>query len=125
MGDEIRVVSSRWFVEELLSLPVNQRRRIRRRLGALEGKGWVGAITDGTIQHIRDGIWEIRVLGRGAAYRIFFFPAPRRAMRMLVLTTLAAKSVVGKQRLLDLEVERAKRRRDDWIEQNQDGGDEA
>jgi phage-related protein len=122
--DEIRTISSKWFVDELLSLPVDQRRRVRRRLGLLEEKGWTAAIGDGTIQHIRDGIWEVRVLGRGAAYRIFFFPAPRRAMRILVLTTVAPKSAVAKQRLLDLEVERAKRRRDEWIAEPRENDDE-
>lgn len=124
MRDEIRVVSTPWFEDEMLSVPVDQRRRIRRRLGTLEIKGWTGAIADGTIQHIRDGIWEVRVVGHGAAYRIFFFPAPRRAMRTLVLTTAAPKSAIEKQRLLDLEVERARRRRAEWIAEHQEGDDE-
>jgi putative component of toxin-antitoxin plasmid stabilization module len=122
--DEIRIVSSSWFTRELLRLPEKQQRRIRHRLGMLEVKGWMASVADGTIQHLRDGIWEVRVLGTGPAYRVFFFPAPRRAMRMLVLTNVVAKSAVEKQRLLALEIERARRRRDEWIAQNQDGDDE-
>lgn len=124
MHDEIRIISSTWFKQELLRLPEKQQSRIRHRLGMLEVKGWMASIADGTIDHLRDGIWEVRVLGTGSAYRVFFFPAPRRAMRILVLTSVVAKSAAAKQRLLDLEIERAKRRRDEWIAQNQEGDDE-
>jgi putative component of toxin-antitoxin plasmid stabilization module len=123
VDDAIRIVSSKWFTDELLRVQVDQRRRIRRRLGMVEEKGWMASVADGTIEHLRDGIWEVRVLGRGAAYRVFFFPAPRRTMRMLVLTTLVAKSVVAKQRRLDLEIERAKRRRDEWLAEHQEDDD--
>lgn len=124
MSDEICVQSSSWFTAELLRLPVKEQQRIRRRLGVLEVKGWMASVADGTITHLRDGIWEVRVLGTGPAWRIFFFPAPRRTMRMLVLTSVAAKSEVAKKRRLDLEIERARRRRDEWIAQNQEGEDE-
>ncbi|HEX2210669.1 MAG TPA: type II toxin-antitoxin system RelE/ParE family toxin [Longimicrobium sp.] len=124
MHDEIRIISSTWFKQELLRLPEKQQTRIRRRLGMLAVKGWMASIADGTIDHLRDGIWEMRVAGPGAAYRIFFFPAPRRVMRTLVLATAVPKSAADKQRLLDLEIERAKRRRDEWIAQNRKGDDE-
>lgn len=124
MDDAIRIISTRWFTDDLHRVPVDQQRRIRRRLGMLEAKGWMAAVADGTIEHLRDGIWEVRVLGKGAAYRVFFFPAPRRTIRMLVLTTVAAKSAVAKQRRLDLEIERARRRRDGWIAEHQEDDDE-
>lgn len=124
MNDAIRISATKWFTDDLLGVPVDQQRRIRRRLGMLEVKGWMAAVADGTIEHLRDGIWEVRVLGKGAAYRVFFFPAPHRTIRMLVLTNLAAKSAVAKQRRLDLEIERARRRRDEWIPEHQEDGDE-
>lgn len=124
MHDDIRIVSSSWFNQELLRLPEKQQSRIRRRLGMLEVKGWMASIADGTIDHLEDGIWEVRVLGTGPAYRVLFFPAPRRTLRMLVLTTVAAKPAVAKQRLLNREIERAKRRRDQWIAAHQEDDDE-
>lgn len=122
MHDEIRIDSSRWFTEELLGLPVKDAERVVDRLDSLQRKGWRAAITDGTIKHLRDGIWEVRVLGAGAAYRLLFFPAPARAMRLVVLTTCAAKSVVAKRKRLELEIDRAIRRRDEWIRQHVEGG---
>ena len=124
MRDEIRIISSSWFKEEFLSIPEVQRKRIDRRLSALQGKGWMAAVADGTIEHLEEGIWEVRVLGIGAAYRILFFPAPGRTMRLLVLTSCTSKTAVGKRRLLKLAIERAKRRRDLWIEQHKEHEDE-
>lgn len=124
MRDEIRIISSGWFQKEFLSVPEVQRKRIDRRLAALQGKGWMAAVADGTIEHLEEGIWEVRVLGTGAAYRILFFPAPGQTMRLLVLTSCASKTAVGKRRLLKQAIERAKRRRDLWIEQHKEHDDE-
>ena len=124
MGDEVRIVTSSWFDEEFRPLPQPDRKRIDRRLLMFQGKGWTAALRDGTIEHLEDGIWEVRVLGTGPAYRLLFFPAPGRAMRLIVLTSCVSKTAVGKRRLLRQAIERAKRRRDLWIEQHKEGGDE-
>lgn len=114
MVDEIQISSTPWFEEEASRLPVADQKRIARRLGALQAKGWAAALADGTIRHLRDGIWEVRVLGKGA-YRLLFYPAPRKTLRAVVLTTCAAKSAIEKRRLLDLEIDRAMLRRDAWL----------
>ena len=122
MADEIQIFTTPWFEAEQKELPLADRQRITRRLRALREKGWVAALADGTIKHLRDGIWEVRVLGQ-AAYRLLFYPAPGRAIRVVVLTNCAAKSAVAKKRLLDLEIERARSRRHAWLDhQKEDGG---
>jgi hypothetical protein len=121
MDDEIEVVSSPWFTEELLAVPEADAKRIVDRLSSLHRKGWRAAIADGTIKHLRNGIWEVRVLGTGAAYRLLFFPAAGRAMRLVVVTTCVAKSVIAKRKRLEQELDRAIRRRDEWIQQHGGG----
>jgi putative component of toxin-antitoxin plasmid stabilization module len=108
-------------MDEVLGLPKRERRRVNERLKALGRKGWNAALADGTIKHLRDGIWEVRVLGTGAAYRLLFFPAPERAMRLVVVTTCAAKSVLTKRTRMEREIDRAISRRDQWIEQRLGG----
>jgi putative component of toxin-antitoxin plasmid stabilization module len=122
--DGIRIVTSYWFDEEFHALPEPARKRINRRLLGLQVKGWTAALADGTIDHLEDGIWEVRVPGTGPAYRLLFFPAPGRAMRLVVLTSCLSKTAVGKRRLLSRAIERAKRRRDLWIEKNTERDDE-
>lgn len=120
MNDEIRIVSSSWFTAEFLELSAPARKRIDRRLAGLQEKGWTAALADGTIKHLEEDIWEVRVLGTGESYRLLFFPTPGRRMRLLVLTTCATKAAVGKRRLLSLAIERARSRRDWWIEQQKE-----
>lgn len=117
MSDTLEVVPTSWFISEVRALPGEDRDRIDRRLGKFAEKGWTDAVGDGSVKHLRDGIHELRVLGRGAAFRVLFFLMPGRSPRVVVLTTCAAKSVMNKKQRLDAEVERAKDRRARWMEQ--------
>lgn len=117
MSDALEVVSTEWFKEEFLALPRPDRDRVIRRVHKLPEKGWNAAIQDGTVKPLRDGIHELRVPGRGSAYRILFFLMPGRTPRLVVLTTCAAKSLTKKRQRLNAELERAKWRRAVWIEQ--------
>lgn len=117
MGDQVEVVTTPWYDADLRELPEYDQRRIADRLKAFARKGWRYAIGDQTVKHLRDGIHEVRVLGRGAAFRVLFFIVPGRSPRVVVLTTCAAKSVMKKRQRLDAEIERARARRAWWLEQ--------
>lgn len=124
MGDEIRVVPSSWFDEEFRALPRRDRERIDRRLLMLQARGWKAALAEGILEHLDEGIWKARVTGTGRAYRILFFPAPGRAMRLLVLASCLSGAAIGRRRVPGEEIERAKRRRDEWTEQHKERDDE-
>jgi hypothetical protein len=117
MGDSFDVVLTEWYKSELLELPERDQVRVKRKLHDFCGKGWTAAITDQTVRHLRDGIHELRILGRGASFRVLFFLVPGRSPRVVVLTTCASKSEMKKRQRLKTEIERAKARRDVWQEQ--------
>ena len=82
-------------------------------------------MADQRVKHLSDGIYELRVLGRGAAYRALFFVAPGIAARVVVLTTCAAKSLMKKRAAMDAEIRRARDRRAWWMQrQKKEEGDE-
>lgn len=116
MDDTVEVVTSQWYMLELRALPRDNQDQIQRKLIAFEAKGWSAAMADQTVKHLQDGIYELRVLGHGPAFRLLFFVVPGRRPRVIVLTTCAAKSLTQKRRLLDAEIRRAKDRRAAWIE---------
>ncbi len=122
MTDRLEVVSTPWYETELLALPRPDRDRVERRLKGLSARGWRRSIADQRIKHLRDGIHELRVLGRGSAYRLLFFVIPGRDARVVVLTTCAAKSLMKKRAAMDAAIQRALDRRAWWIEQ-QTGGE--
>jgi putative component of toxin-antitoxin plasmid stabilization module len=111
---------------ELGVLPKAHQDQIQRKLIAFAAKGWFAAMADGTVKHLQDGIYELRVLGHGPAFRLLFFVMPGRSPRVIVLTTCAAKSLTQKRQRLDAEIGRAKRRRAAWMEDNEkeEGTDE-
>lgn len=126
MGDSLEIVTSSWYMLELGALPKDHRDQIQRKLVAFAAKGWSAAMADQTVKHLQDGIYELRVLGHGAAFRLLFFVVPGRRPRVIVLTTCAAKSLTQKRRRLDAEIERAKSRRAFWMENDkkEEGADE-
>lgn len=121
MSDSLEVVPTSWFITEVRALQKKERDRIDRKLTNFVQKGWREAVADGSVKHLRDGIHELRVLGKGAAFRILFFLMPGRSPRVVVLTSCAAKSVIKKPKRMDAELERARDRRDRWIEQQKKG----
>jgi phage-related protein len=117
MSDGLEVVTTPWYDAELLALPGPDQERVERRLKSLGAIGWGRSMADQRIKHLRDGIYEVRILGRGAAYRVLFFVAPGLAARVVVLTTCAAKSLMKKRSAMDAEIRRALDRRAWWLEQ--------
>ena len=116
MSDRIEVVPTPWFMAEVRALSREDRDRIDRRLGTFTGKGWSAAQADASVKHLRDGIYELRILGTGPAYRVLFFVVPGRSPRMVVLTTCASKSLMQKRQRMEAEIERAVARRAQWME---------
>jgi putative component of toxin-antitoxin plasmid stabilization module len=98
-------------------LPDDARAWIARKLSDLRNKPWDAAVRDRTVAPLRDGIWEVRIPGHGAAYRLLFFIVPGRSPRVIVLTSCVAKSRMVKQKLLTAAIARASNRRASWIEQ--------
>jgi putative component of toxin-antitoxin plasmid stabilization module len=122
MGDGIDIVFSSWYNEELAALASEHQARIEARIRRLPAKGWMQAVADRTIAPLRDGIYEIRVQGTGPAFRVLFFVMPGRTPRIIILTSCVAKSVMTKRHRMNAELERAKVRRDLWLEQQRKGG---
>lgn len=122
MSDTLDVVPTRWYEAELLALSNEDQARVERRVAMLRRRGWKDSVTDRSIKHLRDGIHELRVLGRGAAFRVLFFVVPGRSPRVVVLTACAAKSLLKKRARLDAEIERAKSRRAAWLNENRKEG---
>jgi hypothetical protein len=117
MSDMLEVVNTEWYDAELAAMPAEYAARVIKRVDVLRQKPWGAALADRTVAPLRDGIYELRILGRGAAFRVLFFLAPGRSPRLVVLTTCVAKSAMKKRKLLDAELERAAARREMWIEQ--------
>lgn len=124
MSDALEVETTEWFNEEVLVLPQMDQDRIDRRIRHLLRKGWTDAVRDRTVEPLRDGIYALRVLGRGPAYRPLFFVVPGRTPRLVVLTSCAAKSLMKKRQRMDAEIERAKWRRALWMDQQKRRTDE-
>ncbi|WP_420125777.1 type II toxin-antitoxin system RelE/ParE family toxin [Longimicrobium sp.] len=127
MDDSVKVLTSPWYMLELRALPRDHQDQIQRKLIAFAAKGWSAAMADQTVKHLQDGIYELRVLAHGPAFRLLFFVVPGRRPRLIVVTTCAAKSLTLKRRLLDAEIRRAKGRRTAWMEndkKDEEGTDE-
>ncbi|HEX6372969.1 MAG TPA: type II toxin-antitoxin system RelE/ParE family toxin [Longimicrobium sp.] len=124
MNDSLELVPTPWFIGEVRALQQEDRERIDRRLSDFARKGWTDSVADGSVKHLRDGIHELRILGRGAAFRLLFFLMPGRSPRVVVLSTCAAKAVMKKPKRMEAEIERAKDRRARWLQQqNKRGAD--
>jgi hypothetical protein len=117
MGDSLEVVASPWYTAEVQALPRPHRDRIDSKVDTFTEKGWSTAMADETIKALRDGIYELRVLGRGAAFRLLFFVVPGLSPRLVVLTTCALKSDMLKRQRMEAEIGRAIVRRAAWMEQ--------
>lgn len=121
MHDKVTAEYTEWVLKEIEELPTNEQVRVVRRISVLEGKGWSVSARDDDIKHLDGEIWELRVLGKGAAYRVLFFQVPGDPGRIVVLTSCVAKSQAKKRATGNAEVERAKRRREVWLKQQEEG----
>jgi hypothetical protein len=93
--------------------------RVTRKLRTVRNKKWSEAIADRSIAPLTDGIHEVRILGRGAAYRLLCFVAPGRGVRLVVLTGCVNKGVVKKRAGMAAEIARAKARRQVWLNEQE------
>ena len=116
MNDDVRVVITDWFLDDLGRLPLMERRRVRGRIGTLERKGWRAAVMHRDVAALEDGIWELRVVGHGSAFRCLFFLDPREPDRLVVLTACVAKASIKKRHVMAAEIQRAKVRRGVYLE---------
>lgn len=124
MREPLETAATEWYTHEVRTLPRPDRDKIDQKLAYLREKGWTRSVADRSVKHLRDGIYELRVLGRGAAYRLLFFVIQGRSPRVVVLVACVAKSVMKKQARLDAEVDRALVRRALWTEQQKARGDD-
>lgn len=119
MSDAVEVVLTDWYVGDLATLPDRDRVRVERKLRMLPKKKWSESLADGSVAPLKDGIYEVRVLGRGAAYRVLFFIVPGRVPRLVVMTACIAKSVMNKRASLNAEIARAKTRQARWLQEQE------
>jgi hypothetical protein len=119
MSDEMKVVVTGWYQADLAVLPKPDRERVTRKLVSLSEKTWSAAMADRTIAPLMDGIYEVRVLGRGAAYRLLFFVVQGRSPRLVVVTACVAKAVMKKRAGLAAAIARARTRRHAWLQQQE------
>lgn len=80
-----------------------------------QGKGWAASVQSRDVAELEGGIWELRVVGRGPAYRILFFVVPDGSGRAVVLTACTAKASIKKAHVMRAEIQRAKVRRAQWL----------
>jgi putative component of toxin-antitoxin plasmid stabilization module len=121
MAHEVEVITTEWYDAEFSSLEAVHRSRINRRIDLLQQTPWNVSLEKRMVAPLREGIYEMRVLGKGAAFRVLFFLAPGRTPRMVVLTACVAKSVMKKRRRFDAELARAETRRALWLERETKG----
>ena len=117
MNDDVQLVPTEWFIRDVYRLPANLRARVDRRISGLRKKGWSASARDRDIAELEDGIWELRVVGHGPAFRVLLFLDRRYPGRVVVLTACVAKASIKKAHVMRSEIERAKTRRAQWLGQ--------
>jgi hypothetical protein len=117
MRDDVKMAYTDDFRRELLAIPPEQQRRVARRIAHQERRGWADGVKAGDLVPLQHEIWELRIVGRGAAYRVLFALVPRDPVRLLLLTTCSSKARLKKRAVMDAELRRARARLDHWLEQ--------
>ena len=102
---------------EIKELPARERARVVSRIELLRRKGWQLSAQAQDIKRLDGEIWEIRVVGKGPAYRLLCFQAPGQPGRIVVVTSCIAKSAIAKRLRMNADVQRAENRRQEWITQ--------
>ncbi|HEX9939015.1 MAG TPA: type II toxin-antitoxin system RelE/ParE family toxin [Longimicrobium sp.] len=116
MAGDFQAEWTSWFRKELRELPPDQQARVARRVRIFEQKGWNASAADLDIKRLDGEIWELRVHGKGPAYRILFFPDPENAQRVVVLVNCVKKALMKKSKVSRAEIERADSRRLEWLD---------
>jgi hypothetical protein len=120
----LRILVPRLAADEIRSFGPRAAARIEERLRIVRAAGWEGARSAGMIRdlgRIAKGIFEIRVTGRGEAYRLLCFATGDGSGRIVVVAGCVQKSrLLGSLRMKE-HVLRAALRRDEWMAQNPGG----
>lgn len=119
MSGELRAEWTTWFHTELRELPPDQQARVIRRVRIFEEKGWNASAADQDIKKLEGEIWELRIHGKGPAYRILFFPDPSNPRRVVVLVNCVKKGLMKKSMVSRSEIKRAETRRLEWLAQRE------
>lgn len=119
MSDLVRAEYTKWFRTELKALPPDQSARVVGRIHLLERKGWSISLKDDDVEELEDGIYELKVRGRGPAYRPLFFVVPGNPGRVVILTNCVSKGILKKGRVKKGQITQAKNRRAEWLQRKQ------
>lgn len=119
MQDALTIEFTTWFIEELQELPTDEQARVARRLAVLERKGWAASAENRDVAPLKDGIWEVRIVGKGPSYRLLCFQIPGDPGRIVVLTSCVKKGLMKKSAVKDAEIERASTKRALWLSQQE------
>lgn len=121
---DLRILIPRPAAEEIRSYGTRAAARIEQRLRIVRAAGWEAARSAGMIRdlgRIAKGIFEIRVTGRGEAYRLLCFATGDGSGRVVVVAGCVQKSrLLGPLRMKE-HVLRAASRRDEWMAENPRG----
>jgi phage-related protein len=100
---------------EIDALPATDRARVLAKIQLVKDVGWQMALREQRVKKLRGEIYEVRITGRGAAYRVFCFPHGAQRGRLVVTTSCVKKSWLLKKRRMQTAVERAELRRQKWL----------
>ncbi len=121
---ELRVLVPRIAADEIRSFGPRGAARIEERLRIVRAAGWEAARSAGMVRdlgRLAKGIFEIRVTGRGEAYRLLCFATGDGSGRIVVVAGCVEKSrLIGALRMKE-HVLRAAARRDEWMAENPGG----
>ena len=94
--------------EEISALPADMRARFVRLTDLIEQIGF-DALPRGSVKHLEEKLWELRITGRDGISRAIYVTATGR--RMVILRVFIKKAQKTPQRELELARERAKEAR--------------
>jgi phage-related protein len=123
MKDELNFTATPEARDEIRAFGGDVAARIGEKQRHIKAIGWAEALRLEIVKQLpridRD-IYEIVIRGKGEAYRVLCFPTGDERGRLIVLTSCVTKGMVLTQRKLVKHVERAAKRRTDWIQRDRE-----
>lgn len=92
MSDIVEIVYMAEAKKEIAALPENQQARVVGRIEQVRKVGWQDSLENKTVKKLEGQIYEIRVTGKGTAYRVLCFQMGGKNGRIVVTTSCEAKS---------------------------------
>ncbi len=117
MSDIANIVYMAEARKEIAALPAADQARVVARIEQVQKTGWQNALETQTVKKLRGDIYEIRVAGKGSAYRVLCFQTGGQGGRIVVTTSCETKSNLLRQRRLRQAISRAESRREKWFTQ--------